>query len=181
LGGRRTDEVNEATQQPAVMRSRRAGRWIGLATVGAGTAGAIVALSASPAAAAPAALGCSANAQVRVTADTPYQSGANVLDHGTIISSPSFMCTQNGGEVHAETKACGSFGCNWQTRGEFDGQVQVNAWDHTASQACRSGTNRYRTRTVFNYMQIDVVQGIPVFVPEELSYTSPNQPEFSCK
>ena len=116
-------------------------------------------------------------------AQTPILTqGKYVYNVGLIEQSPQWYCYQEGGVVLAQTKVCGTFGCNWHTRGDYSEAVQTTYWSRFAQQPCREGTNRYRTITRFNYRIFDVFNGLPALVPgPPISHTSSVQPEFTCK
>lgn len=124
-----------------------------------------------------------ARRRVRVRHPLP----GNILDSGV----PGFRCehwqhqsmgwvpcgSQSGG-VFGERKVCGVFGCNFQSKaGSFVGLGGQQYWSRTVTQACVSGTNRYRTQTQFVYSYIDTqsAQWATAY-PTNYSY----EPTFSC-
>lgn len=78
-------------------------------------------------------------------------------------------------KVLAQTKACGFWGCNYETRGSNSENLTVRDRTLHAMQDCRSGTNRYRTYAAISFW-------IPVHPThyETQSVTDAVHPEFTC-
>ncbi len=112
-----------------------------------------------------------------VYAETPRLEWPRVWMTGGIDWLGTPYCFPDLSGVYAQTKACGVFGCNWETRDS----VEYTPWygmRETPGMDCRKGTNRYRTHTVLGYRVIGetgLEPGFPVV------RDSPVQPEFSCK
>jgi hypothetical protein len=120
---------------------------------------------------------CSLFASVYVYADTPRLEHPRVWMTGGIEYRSARYCFPDRSGVYAQTKACGVFGCNWQTRDAME-YTPYYGMHETPGMDCRQGTHRYRTRTVFGYRVPDehgLVPGYPVIADSAI------QPEFSCK
>ncbi len=54
--------------------------------------------------------------------------------------------------IEAQREVCGFWGCNWRTEGSwgFSGDGRTSSpWTRSATQPCREGTHKYRTRVVY--------------------------------
>lgn len=118
---------------------------------------------------------CSYTATFRVTSYTPGRvysgSPGQVRSNGRIEQSPARRC----GGVHrvlAQTKACGLFGCNYETKRTTTGSPIGTNELRTAEQGCRSGTHRYRTFSTFDMATLDG--------SVHRAYHASSQPEFTC-
>lgn len=109
---------------------------------------------------------------------TNYSATGSVYDNGEIDQSPTWSCEQNSGTVFAQTKVCGFFGCNYETKASYNSDAKVLRWAHVAYQDCRADTNRYRTITRFDYLIWD--SSSFGYVDESTSATSAAL-EFTCK
>jgi hypothetical protein len=121
--------------------------------------------------------GCSVFSAVNVYAETPRLEWPRVWTTGGIDYYGAPYCYPDLSGVYAQTKACGVFGCNWQTRGS----VTYTPWGgmrETPGMDCRRGTNRYRTHTAYGY-RIWGQTGLEPALP--IVHDSTVQPEFSCK
>lgn len=169
------------TRQRKHVTVARSGTLLGIATLLVAIVGFPFSRSASADVSAPSstrlATGCTVFASTYVYADTPRLEWPRVWMTGGIEYWSPPYCWPDLSGVYAQTKACGVFGCNWQTRGA----VEYTPWQgmhETPGMDCRTGTNRYRTHTVFGYRVIGetgLESGYPIVADSAI------QPEFSCK
>lgn len=121
---------------------------------------------------------------VWVQAQSPYRPPwvgvPPVAAQGSISQSPTWYCSQNGGEVAGDSKVCGAFGCNWHQRASTIAAVTSTSWTRTVNQSCRSGTHRYRTRTIYRYKYLDSFGGAIGWFDGSVPHINPNQPEYTC-
>lgn len=98
-------------------------------------------VSASPAAAhhgsGPA--GCSLSTGYSVTANTPY-AYYSIVSTGQINQNQVYCHNDPASGVKAQTKVCGAWGCNWETKNKQHYTPDSTSSYYTASQTCRSGT-----------------------------------------
>jgi hypothetical protein len=84
--------------------------------------------------------------QFTVWAWTP-QSGNPIWDNGGVNSYPDAACGTDQ-KTMWETKACGFWGCSWETWAQTNWrQPQGSYYNQWAQSGCRGGTNRYRTES----------------------------------
>lgn len=83
--------------------------------------------------------------------------------------------------VMAETKVCGAWGCNYHTKGQWgrsgSGRGE-SPWTRTATQACRSGVNRYHTYVVYDSGYVQFEWQTPT-ASEQSTFTG-SAPEYNC-
>jgi hypothetical protein len=120
---------------------------------------------------------CTVFASVFVYAETPRLEGIRVWTTGGFEYRSAPYCYPDLSGVYTQTKACGVFGCSWQTRDRIEYTPHGNMRE-TPGMNCRSGTNRYRTHSVYGYRVWDdngLQPGYPIVADSGI------QPEFSCK
>jgi hypothetical protein len=124
-----------------------------------------------------AAADCSWNPAIHLEPETPRLEWPRVWMTGRIYQSPKHYCLVRQSWVYAQTKACGVFGCNWETRSATGSLPNRTSWAETPGMDCRSGTHRYRTRVLFawGYYGGDGIYGASRGEESRL------QPEFTCK
>lgn len=124
--------------------------------------------------------GCYLWSNITVTASAPVLTSGRVRDTGTWEQSPVY-CPYPTGWVGAQTKVCGFWGCSWETRGRTaDVTLNASPMSRTATQDCRDGTNRYRTRAYIETVHLDSQNGVPILASDVNSQDDPKQPEFTC-
>jgi len=117
------------------------------------------------------------NARLETYGGSPW-----IWTTGSIQQWPDWYCAVDLSFIQSQTKSCGIWGCNWQTRNQVSRSPNLLYWIETPGFQCRSGTNRYRGRVEFNYRQLDYVDWFLVFVPGAPQvHSSPIEYEFSCK
>ncbi len=124
-----------------------------------------------------AAVGCTMFAGVYVYGEPPRLEGRRVWMTGGFDYLTAPYCYPDLSGVYAQTKACGVFGCNWQTRDRIEYTPRGNMRE-TPGMDCRKGTNRYRTHSVYGYRvwgQTGLEPGLPILADSRIA------PEFSCK
>ena len=84
---------------------------------------------------------------------------------GSILQWPDYFCTVDQSTIAAQTRACGFWGCSWETRDSEQRTPRQVYWRETPGFACRSGTHRYQGKVTLNYRVFDVINNIPVLIP----------------
>ena len=108
-----------------------------------------------------------------LAAAAPYRSGNQVVSVG--IGYASGICPAARFDLQAQTKVCGFWGCDWQTRGLVYGNPYAG-YALAATQGCRGGKNRYRTKINFCWMPVSW----PPTYDCSNEFIHGSQPEFTC-
>ena len=131
----------------------------------------------------PAVYSCTANGVVfSITAYTPTRASNVVVSKGNYKNTGSLIpCNAIGFWVYAQTKVCGFWGCNYETKNSSGGTLQSANYSISVNQTCRGGTNRYRTYAKFRYMLLEFDQMLGLILVEQspITHTS-SAPEFTC-
>lgn len=107
-----------------------------------------------------------------IQAQDPYRSGNGVRDKGDLYTSGGCLGSFY---TEAQTKVCGSFGCNWHVRGDEVETVTTGLTEMhlSAFQDCRDGTNRYRTKVFYTWSDLGGGHSTD-------GVYSAKEPEFTC-
>ncbi len=124
---------------------------------------------------------CSLAATFYVKSRTPVLEGSSVKTPGSVTQVPNWYCLVEQIWVTGQTKVCGFWGCDWHTKATNSHSGRTASWSATATQNCRSGTHRYRTRSGISYRHVSGLVGIiPTNTIEHKWVESTVQPEFTC-